>query len=237
VRRKQAGLTQFSDQRVAVYGDNATAESACGAYVEADIGIDQRLLCCGDAIDDQGGVEWRIPLDQPQRNGPELEVTGRAAYKAHSTPVKQQFSISRRQRVDAAIQVEANQPTGRPSEVVHPGDGLLTPVAALVQMDCDTEQADLIRDGAVVGVEADPWHTGGDPMGLEGPGASSWTAVHDIAEPITCHEELAAAERVWANPDRVVAGQLCSRPDNRVFGAPVASLNSHQETHPVQPAR
>jgi hypothetical protein len=236
VRRKQAGLTQFSDQRVAVYGDNATAESACGAYVEADIGIDQRLLCCGDAIDDQRGVEWRIPLDQPQRNGPELEVTGRAAYKAHSTPVKQQFSISRRQRVDAAIQVEANQPTGRPSEVVHPGDGLLTPVAALVQMDCDTEQADLIRDGAVVGVEADPWHTGSDPMCLESPGAGSWTAVNDIPELIARHEELAATKRIRADSDEVVAGQLRSRPHDSTFGTPVAYLNSHQETHAVQPA-
>jgi hypothetical protein len=40
-------------------------KSACGAYVEADLGIDQRLLCCGDAIDDQGGVEGRTSLDQP----------------------------------------------------------------------------------------------------------------------------------------------------------------------------
>jgi hypothetical protein len=65
VKRKQAGLTQFSDQRVAVCGDNATAESACGAYVEADIGIDQRLLCSGDAVDDQRGVEGCTSLDQP----------------------------------------------------------------------------------------------------------------------------------------------------------------------------
>jgi len=39
--------------------------SACGAYVEADIWIDQRFLRCCDAFDAQGGLEWRTSLDQP----------------------------------------------------------------------------------------------------------------------------------------------------------------------------
>ena len=88
----------------------------------------------------------------------------------------------------------------------------------------------------MVGVEADPWHTGSDPMCLESPGAGSWTAVNDISEPIACHEELAAAKRVRANSDKVVAGQLRSRPDDSALGTPVAYLNSHQETHTVEPA-
>jgi hypothetical protein len=33
-------------------------------YVEADLRIDQRLLRCSDAIDDQTGVEGRTSLDQ-----------------------------------------------------------------------------------------------------------------------------------------------------------------------------
>ena len=58
----------------------------------------------------------------------------------------------------------------------------------------------------------------------------------DISEPITRHEELAATQRVRANSDKVVAGQLCGGPHDRVLSAPVAYLNPHQETHPVEPA-
>jgi hypothetical protein len=45
--------------------DSARRVSAYGAYVEADIGIDQRFLRCCDAIGAQGGVEWRTSFDQP----------------------------------------------------------------------------------------------------------------------------------------------------------------------------
>jgi hypothetical protein len=159
--------------------------SAGRAYVEADIGIDQRLLRCCDALDAQGGVEGRTSLDQPEGNGPELEVAGRAAHKTHSTTIEQQLSLSGRQCVDTTVQVQANEPARRSSEVVDPGDRFLTPVTALVQVDGDVKQVDLIRNRAVVGVEADPWHTGSDPMCLESPSASSWTAVHDSSEPIT----------------------------------------------------
>ncbi len=38
--------------------------SECRTYVEADVGIHQRLLCCGDAIDDQRGLDGRTALDQ-----------------------------------------------------------------------------------------------------------------------------------------------------------------------------
>ena len=138
-------------------------------------------------------------------------MTGRAAHKTHSAPVQQQRSLGGRQRVSTAVQVQPYQPARRSSKVVDPGDGLLTPVTALVQVDGNAKQVNLIRDGSVVGVEADPWHTGSDPMCLESPGAGSWTAVNDISELIAWHEELAATERVRADSDKVVAGQLCSR--------------------------
>ena len=79
------------------------------------------------------------------------------------------------QRIDAAVKMQAYQPARRPAKVVDPGNGFLTPVAALVQVHRNAEQADLVRDSAVVGVKADPGHAGSDPTGLEGPSAGSWT--------------------------------------------------------------
>jgi hypothetical protein len=42
--------------------------------VEANVGIEQRLLRCGDAIDGQWRLEGRATLDQTEGNGAELEV-------------------------------------------------------------------------------------------------------------------------------------------------------------------
>ena len=56
---------------------------------------------------------------------------------------------------------------------VDPGDRLLTAITAFVQMNGNAEQADLVRDGAVVGVETDPGYAGSNPAGLERPGAGS----------------------------------------------------------------
>ena len=198
-------------------------QSECGAYVEADVGIDQRLLCCGDAIDGQWCLEWRTTLDQTEGYGAELEMACRTANETDAAPIKLQLRPRSWKRIDAAVQVQQYQPARRSSKVVDPGNRLLTPVTAFVQMDGNAEQTDLVRDGAVVGVEADPRHTGSDPTGLQRPGASSRPAAHDVFEPITRHEELSAIQRVGANSDEVIARQLSSGPHDRVISAPVST--------------
>jgi hypothetical protein len=50
--------------------------------VEADLGIDQGLLCGGDSIDGQLSLNGCAALDQTQSNGAELEVPCRAADEA-----------------------------------------------------------------------------------------------------------------------------------------------------------
>ena len=144
--------------------------------MEADVGIDQRLLCCGDAIDGQRRLDGRATLDQAQGNGAELEVACRAAHETHGAPIELQLRPRSRQCIDAAVQVQPYQPARRPSEVVDPGNRLLASVTTFVQVNGNAEQADLVRDGAVIGVEADPGYAGSNPAGLERPGASSRTA-------------------------------------------------------------
>lgn len=203
--------------------------------MEADVGVHQGLLCCCDAIDGQRSLDRRAALDQAQRYGAEFEVAGRAAYETHCAPIDQQLTPRNRQRIDAAVQVQLYQSPRRPSEVVDSRNRLLASVAAFVQVDGDAEEPDLIRDSAVIGVEADPGYAGSDPASLECPGASSRKTAHHVLKPITRHEQLAAAKRVGAYADKVVAGDLSSGPHDRVFIAPVGYLNSHQETHAVEP--
>jgi hypothetical protein len=174
--------------------------------MEADVWIDQRLLCSGDAVDDQGSLHGRTALDQTQGNRSELEVSGRTAHKTHRAAVELQVRLRRWQRIDAPVQVQAYQPAGRPSEVMDSGNRLLTPITAFVQVDGRAKQTDLVRDSAVVSVEADPRHARSDPTSLECPRASSRAFAHDVAEPVTHQEELAATERVRANSYEVVAG-------------------------------
>ncbi len=61
-----------------------------------------------------------------------------------------------RRQVDlAAVQVQEDQPARRLAEVLHPGDGLLPPVAALLEVHGGADPAQLVRDGPVVGLEAE----------------------------------------------------------------------------------
>ena len=75
------------------------------------------------------------------------------------------------QPVHAAVQVQEDQPPRRVAEVVHPGHRLLAPVAALVQVHRGLDPADLVRDGPVIGIQAEPGHPRGDPQRLERPHA------------------------------------------------------------------
>jgi hypothetical protein len=75
------------------------------AYVQADIGIDQRFLGGGDALDNELGINGGAALHQAQGNGPKFEVPRRATNEADSTPIKLQLSSRSWQRIDTAVQV------------------------------------------------------------------------------------------------------------------------------------
>ena len=178
-----------------------------------------------------------VALDQTEGDRAELVVPGRAADEPDRPAVQLQRRARLGQGVRAAVQVQPDQPAGRPAQVVHPGDGLLAAVAALVQVDRDAEQPDLVGDGAVVGVQPDPGHAGGDPPSLERPHArpavvrparrDSASRGTNISWPPS--ESGARSGPGWSSP----AGPR--GPDHRVRLGPVLHLDPHHEPHPVQP--
>ena len=66
----------------------------------------------------------------------------------------------------AAVQVQEDQPARRAAQVLYPGDRLLAAVAALLQMHRGVQPAQLVRDGAVVGLQAEPRPVRLDPQRL-----------------------------------------------------------------------
>ena len=72
----------------------------------------------------------------------------------------------RRQLLADAVEVQQHQPPRRAAEVVHPRDRLLPAVAALVQVDGGAQPLQLVGDGAVVGVDAEPRPAGLHPQRL-----------------------------------------------------------------------
>jgi len=67
--------------------------------------------------------------------------------------------------------MQEDKPPRRVADVLDSRDGLLAAVAALVQVDGGFDHADLVRQGAVVGVQPWPRDPGRDPRRLEGPHA------------------------------------------------------------------
>ena len=182
------------------------------------------------------GASTGVPrLISPNAMGPSSKWRAEPPTKPTARPSSNSSPPGRRQRIDAAVQMHLYQSPRRPSEVVDPRNRLLTSVAAFVQVDGDAEEPDLVRNGAVIGVEADPGYARSDPASLECPGASSRTAAHDVSKSTTRHEQFSAAKRVGAYPDKVIAGNLSSGPCDRVIVAPVVYLDSHQEPHAVEP--
>ena len=70
-----------------------------------------------------------------------------------------------------AVEVGEHQHAGRFAEVVHPRDRLLPAVAALVQVHRGADPPDLVRDGPLIGVDAQAGPQSGDPVGFVCPDA------------------------------------------------------------------
>ena len=147
--------------------------SAQRAHVQADLGVDHDLL---------GG---RQPSASSWASGGTLRLTSASAIGPSSwcraeVPTKPTDLLARAaasapragSRFSRAVEVQQRQPARRPAEGVHPGDGLLAAVAALVEVHGGADPAGLVGDRAVVGVQAQPRLAAGDPQRLEGPQAA-----------------------------------------------------------------
>ena len=79
---------------------------------------------------------------------PILRPSGPSSASRSSRAVRRQVDL-------AAVEVQEDQPARRLAQVLDPGDRLLAPVAALLQVHRRADPAQLVRDGAVVGLEAE----------------------------------------------------------------------------------
>src|SRR6266542_3013756 len=72
-----------------------------------------------------------------------------------------------------AVEVQEHQPPGRPAQMVHPGNRLLAPVAALLQVYRGGGPANLGGQCPVVGLEAEPGSSGSTSSQLVVPSSVS----------------------------------------------------------------
>ena len=142
-----------------------------GPDVQPGLGVDDELLGGRHAVGEQRRRRIGVALDHRQRDRTQLVVAGRGADRTHPRAVQGDVGAVGRQVVDRAVEVQQHEAARRTSERVHPGHGLLAAVAALLEVDGPTEQAGLVGDGAVVGVDADPADAGRDAQRLPGPRA------------------------------------------------------------------
>ena len=162
-------------------------------------------------------VERHVALDQGQRDRAELVVAGRGADEADHLLPRPQLGADRRQPVLGAVEVEQREPARRTTEVVHPRDGLLPAVAALVQVDGRAEPADLVGDRPVVGVEPEPWLAPRDPQRLVGPQPAGRAGRLGVRrQPVARHQLVPAPRAGRSARAREVTSATSTRLMNRI---------------------
>ena len=170
--------------------------------MQAHFGVDQHLLASGDlrlaALAGAGGDQIAdgigVPLDQPECDGSQLVMPRRAPDEADRTATKTQLGTNRRQGIDRAVEVQPDQPPRWPTEVVDPGNGLLTAITPLVQVHRRTQQPELVGDRAMVRVDSDPRYARRDPSRLVRPQSGRRVVSQHTRQIGTRHEDLMAAE-------------------------------------------
>ena len=98
-------------------------------------------------------------------------MAGRRADEAHGGAIELHRIAVRRQALSGSVEVQHDQPSRRPAEIVDARDGLLTAVAPFVQVHGRADPADLVRDRLVVGAHAQPRLMRSDPPRLVSPDA------------------------------------------------------------------
>src|SRR4051794_21837748 len=106
--------------------------------------------------DGQGRVHGDRLLDQRERDHAELVVAHHGADPADLAGAREHRRPRLGQHLAHAVQVQQDQPPGRATQVVHPGDGLLPAVAALVEVDRGLQPLQFVRDGSGVASPPDP---------------------------------------------------------------------------------
>ncbi len=143
----------------------------------------------------------------------------------------------RGKHVLAAVEVQQHQPPGRMPEVVHAGNRLLAPVAALGEVHGGLDPADLVRNRPVIGVGAEPGPVPGDPQRLVRPHASQAHAlgavfVRRLGELAALHELVGGEAEV--HHDRGVQAGWGERPrdgQHREVRADIGGVDSEHEPH------
>ena len=118
----------------------------------------------------------------PTRSGPTRDG-GRQSRRAHGGAIELHRIAVRRQALSGTVEVQHDQPSRRPAEIVDARDGLLTAVAPFVQVHGRADPADLVRDRLVVGVHAEPRLVRSDPSCLVSPGARRRSPTYSRAVP------------------------------------------------------
>ena len=72
------------------------------------------------------------------------------------SPSTGKYRITGHRPIPGAVEVQQYQHARWFAQVMDASDGLLTAIAALVQMNCVADPADLVRDRPLVGVDPEP---------------------------------------------------------------------------------
>ena len=144
------------------------------------------------------------------------------------------------QHVAGAVEVEQHQAPRRPAEVVHPRDGLLPAVAALVQVHGGAQPVDLVGDRAVVGLEPEPRPPGRDAQRLAGPGAGQVAVADRIGQLRARHQHLApgspGAGCPSTGPYAAVSPTRSGHGSRQASGSPGCGLG-RRAAHRARPSR
>src|SRR5215472_739045 len=165
---KPAAAPTTTSENLLPAGTGYSALRLAAPAVQRDLDLtahvrgDDDLLRRAHARGVQGRGYRNCPLDQGKRDRPQLVVPGRGAHEANCRVLVHDRLAVRGQPVRAAIKMQQNEPPRRMTQVVHSGDGLLAPVAPLVQVHGGLEPAHLMRNRPMVDVSAEPGPVSGD---------------------------------------------------------------------------
>ena len=132
--------------------------------MQADLRVDKWFLTSSDPVNLHIQVHIDSATHQGKANGAVNMMSCRRSHDTDTTPTGVDLRADGRKLGAGAVKLQQGQPPRRTSQVVHPGDGLLTAVTPLVEM--GTVQADLVGDGALVRVDADTRNPSGDAQRL-----------------------------------------------------------------------
>src|SRR5215203_6081002 len=184
--------------------------------VQPNLWIDEDFLSSRNALHDQILVGGDTALDQAEGDRTQLEVPRGPADEADLASLSQQRCACPGQGFSSAVEVQPNQAAGRATQGMNPGHGLLSAIAALVEMDRNIQHADFIRNRALVGVHTDAWHARRDPARLVRPGPGLRSRGQITVEVSARYEDLMATERILTGAGQQLCALLGSdRPHHR----------------------